>query len=56
MAVTIDVAKEQLEKAPPGQRGNNYATLLAPGFADGVRRYFGVKKEAAANGDDGKAG
>ncbi len=55
VAVTIDVAKEQLEKAPL-VKGNNYATLLAPGFADGVRRYFGVKKEGAANGDDGKAG
>ena len=55
VAITIDVAKEQLEKAPL-VKGNNYATLLAPGFADGVRRYFGVKTEGAATGDDRKAG
>jgi hypothetical protein len=36
-----DATKAQLEKAPL-VKGNDYATLLAPGFAEQVRRHFGV--------------
>ena len=38
---TIDTSKADLEKAPI-VKGDNYATLLAPGFAEEVRHYFGV--------------
>ena len=43
IAVSIDATKEQLEKAPI-IKGDNYATLLARGFAKEVRHYFGVKE------------
>jgi len=39
--IVINATKAQLEKAPL-IKGDNYATMLAPGFADEVRRYFGV--------------
>jgi hypothetical protein len=39
VAVSLDVTKAQLEKAPL-IKGDNFATLLAPGFADEVRHYF----------------
>jgi hypothetical protein len=39
IAVSLDATKAQLEKAPL-IKGDNYATLLAPGFADEVRRFF----------------
>jgi len=39
--VTIDATKGHLEKAPV-VKGDDYATLLGRGFADEVRRYFGV--------------
>ena len=45
VSVAIDATKAQLEKAPL-VKGDNYATLLAPGFADQVREYFGVAKPA----------
>ena len=48
----IDAPKDQLDKAPP-VKGDNYATLLAPGFAEQVRHYFGVDQQRAAV-DDGK--
>jgi hypothetical protein len=41
VTVSLDATKAQLEKAPV-IKGDNYATLLAPGFADQVRRYFGA--------------
>ena len=43
VSVVIDATKAQLEKAPL-VKGDNYATLLAPGFPDQVREYFGVAK------------
>jgi len=49
VTVMIDATKAQLEKAPL-VKGDNYATLLAPGFADEVRRYFGVTQRRAATG------
>jgi hypothetical protein len=53
ITVTIDATKEQLEKAPV-VKGDNYATLLARGFAKEVRHYFGVKEpEEPANGAEG---
>jgi hypothetical protein len=39
----IECSKVELEKAPI-VKGTNYATLLAPGFADQVRQYFGVPR------------
>jgi sporulation protein YlmC with PRC-barrel domain len=48
--VTIDIAKDQLEKAPL-VKGDNYATLLAPGFATAVRHYFGVAEKSSTNDD-----
>jgi hypothetical protein len=39
VTASIDATNAQLEKAPI-VKGDNYATLLAPGFADEVRRYF----------------
>ncbi|MGO9467903.1 MAG: PRC-barrel domain-containing protein [Isosphaeraceae bacterium] len=41
LAVTflLDARKAELEKAPL-IKGDNYATLLGPGFAEQVRRYF----------------
>jgi PRC-barrel domain len=53
VTVTIDTTKAQLEKAPL-IKGDNYATLLAPGFADGVRRYFGVTGRDATTGAEGE--
>lgn len=44
ISAMIDATKDQLEKAPL-VKGSNYATLLAPGFAEAVRRYFGVKQQ-----------
>jgi hypothetical protein len=38
---SIDATKAQLEKAPL-IKGDDYSTLLAPGFADEVRRFFGA--------------
>jgi len=42
VTVMIDSSKAQLEKAPL-VKGDNYATLLAPGFAEQVRQYFGAQ-------------
>jgi hypothetical protein len=39
-AVIIEASKDQLDKAPL-VKGDNYATLLAPGFAEQVRQHFG---------------
>jgi hypothetical protein len=39
ITVSLEATKAQLEKAPL-IKGDSYATLLAPGFADEVRRYF----------------
>jgi len=41
VTAAIDATKDQLEKAPL-VKGDNYQTMLAPGFADEVRRYFGT--------------
>ena len=41
VTASIDASKAQLDKAPL-IKGGNYATLLAPGFADEVRRFFGA--------------
>jgi hypothetical protein len=41
VTAAIDATKAQLDKAPL-VKGDNYATLLAHGFADEVRRYFGA--------------
>jgi PRC-barrel domain len=38
---SIDTSKADFEKAPL-VKGDNYTTLLAPGFAEEVRHYFGV--------------
>ncbi len=46
VTVVIDAAKVQLEKAPL-IKGDDYATLLAPGFAEHVRRYFKVTGRGA---------
>lgn len=42
----IDATKAQLEKAPL-VKGDNYATMLAPGFAEQVERYFGVTRPSS---------
>jgi len=55
LAVVIDASKEQFDKAPI-VKGDKYATMLAPGFAEEVRHYFGVKDQRAATGDAGRAG
>ncbi len=47
VSVAIDATKAEVEKAPL-VKGDNYATLLAPGFADQVREYFGVGTHGAA--------
>jgi hypothetical protein len=49
VTVSVDATKAQLEKAPV-LKGDNYATLLAPGFADEVRHYFGVISHGATTG------
>jgi hypothetical protein len=51
--VSLDATKAQLEKAPL-VKGENYATLLAPGFADEVRRYFGAIGHGAKAGAPGE--
>lgn len=43
IVAAIDATKDQIEKAPL-VKGDNYATLLAPGFTDQVHRYFGGEK------------
>jgi len=45
ITAVIDATKQQLEQAPL-VKGNTYSTLLAPGFADQVDRYFGVTRPA----------
>jgi hypothetical protein len=49
VTVSIDATRAQLEKAPL-VKGDNYATLLAPGFADEVRHYFGAIGRGAKTG------
>ena len=49
VTVAIDATKAKLEMAPL-VKGDNYATLLAPGFADQVREYFGVTTKETATG------
>jgi hypothetical protein len=49
VTVSLDATKAQLDKAPV-IKGDNYATLLAPGFADEVRRYYGAIGPAATTG------
>lgn len=39
--ITIDATKDDFENAPL-VKGDDYATVLDPGFADEVRRYFGA--------------
>lgn len=55
ISVMIDATKSQLEKAPV-IKGSDYSTLLGRGFADEVRRYFGVteRSEAADKTDSGR--
>jgi len=43
---SIDATKAELDKAPV-VKGDNYETLLAPGFADQVRQYFGAIRHEA---------
>jgi len=53
VAVAIDATKAQFEKAPL-VKGDRYATLLAPGFADEVRRYFDSISARATTGGERK--
>jgi hypothetical protein len=55
VTVSLDATKAQLEKAPV-IKGDNYATLLAPGFSDQVRRYFGAIGRGATTGAEGERG
>jgi hypothetical protein len=48
VTLLIDDSKAHLEKAPL-VKGDNYATMLAPGFAEQVRRYFGVTTRASSS-------
>jgi len=41
LAAVIDMNKDQLERAPL-VKGSTYETMLAPGFATQIYRYFGV--------------
>jgi len=43
LVALLETSKEQLEKAPL-VKGNTYATMLSPGFADQVYRFFGMDK------------
>jgi len=45
VAAVIDATKQKLEQAPL-VKGDNYATMLAPGFAAQVDRYFGVTRSS----------
>ena len=45
ITVSIDATKAELDKAPVVK--GDYATLLAPGFADQVRHYFGSLSHGA---------
>src|SRR5262249_20572552 len=49
ITVSLDATKAQLEKAPL-IKGDTYPTLLAPGFADEVRRYFEPIARGATTG------
>jgi len=49
VTASIDATKAELDKAPVVE-GNNYETLLAPGFADQVRHYFGTISHGATTG------
>jgi hypothetical protein len=53
VTVTIDATKAQLEMAPL-VKGSNYATLMAPGFAEQVRRYFGVTRPTESGATEEK--
>jgi PRC-barrel domain len=53
VTVMIDATKAQLERAPL-VKGDSYATLLAPGFADQVREYFRMAGRQATNGSGQK--
>lgn len=48
----IDATKQKLEQAPL-VKGDSYSTLLAPGFAAQVDRYFGVTRSDRATPRDG---
>ena len=41
VTITIDATKDDIENAPL-VKGDDYATVLDPGLADEVRRYFGA--------------
>jgi sporulation protein YlmC with PRC-barrel domain len=49
VTATINMTTEQLAKAPL-VKGGDYATLLTPGFADQVYRYFGANQNGAGTG------
>jgi hypothetical protein len=51
VSVAIDSTKAKLEMAPI-VKGDNYATLLAPGFAEQVREYFGMGSNGKAASTD----
>jgi hypothetical protein len=53
VTVSIRANKAQLEQAPL-IKGDNYATMLAPGFADEVRRYFDAIGRGAASETESK--
>ncbi len=50
VTAVIDTTKAELEKAPL-VKGGNYATLLAPGFADQVREFFAVSERGTGSKD-----
>jgi hypothetical protein len=50
ITVSIDSSKAHLERAPVVK--GDYANLLAPGFADEVRRYFGAVGSAPRTGTE----
>jgi len=51
VTAVIDATKQKLEQAPL-VKGDDYATLLAPGFAGQVDRYFGVTRSASGTSRD----
>jgi hypothetical protein len=51
VSVTVDSTKAKLETAPI-VKSDNYATLLAPGFADQVREHFGMGSNGKAASTD----
>ena len=55
VTTTINMTREQLEKAPLVE-GDNYSTLLNPGFPDQVNRYFGAARPTGNQPPDQRQG